>query len=139
MLCGNTGTGKTRILQGLLMQLILGSGLSGRYLSWPRWLARLKASFGKGATESTQELMDMLLGREIIVIDELGGERSSAWNVQELESLLSEFEEQEQLILISANLELEQLNDRLGARATSRLMGLCQLLKVEALDYRRLR
>jgi len=139
MFYGNTGTGKTRIMQGLLIQLILGSGLSGRYISWPRWLKRLQSSFVKQPAESTQKLMNEVLGRDVILIDELGGERISSWSVQELESLLSDFEEQEQLVLFTANLDLDQLNESLGARAMSRLAGLCQFLKVDGLDYRRLR
>ncbi len=82
--------------------------------------------------------MEQISGWEVLALDELGAERASSWSVRELETLLHRFEEQEQLLLITSNLKPEQLRAQLGARVTSRLMGLCQFIEVDGIDFRRL-
>ncbi len=136
LLHGNIGAGKTRIMQGLLIQLILGSGLRGRYLHWPRWLKRLETSLREDTSRSGQKLMEEILGWEVLALDDLGMEHPSSWSMQELGRLMSDFEEQELLLLSTSSLDLEQMSARLGAEKMERLLELLSFVEVKAPDYR---
>ena len=105
------------------------------FLNVPSWLQRirdLRAFAGGEALEWT-----FPHGFEIVVIDDVGTERGDNWSHDRLYSLINDRETRARLTLATTNLELGELESRLGKATFSRLSKLCQAIRLDpADDYR---
>jgi DNA replication protein DnaC len=71
------------------------------------------------------------------VIDDLGTERGDNWSHDRLYSLINDRETRARLTIATTNLELGELESRLGKATYSRLTKLCQSVRLDPqTDYR---
>ena len=160
LLVGRPGTGKTHLLCGLLHYLTLEKGVGCRFVDFFRLTARIRHSYGDGATEQEQDILDPLVEVPVLAIDELGKGRSTAWEQGIVDQLISRRYNAGRIVLATTNylpesmlapaddgqgghrrgerLE-ESLEERIGLRVFSRLAEMCDLERVEGPDYRLLK
>ena len=121
---GDVGTGKTT-----LAMLVSKSALEGRrsvaIYSLPRLLAEIRTTYEDGAQQSYTELLDRLAQVDLLHIDDVGAERTSDWVLEQLYSLVNARYEEGRAIVITTNLDHEQLREQIGARTVSRLVEIC--------------
>jgi DNA replication protein DnaC len=132
---GPTGSGKTHLAAAVLREAIYMREVPCLFLNVPSWLQRLRdlrAFSGGDVLEWT-----FPRGFEIVVIDDLGTERGDNWTHDRLYSLINDRETRARLTLVTTNLELGELESRLGKPTYSRLVKLCQPIRLDpAGDYR---
>jgi DNA replication protein DnaC len=152
---GPTGTGKTLVASVMLRYLILERGVRSRFIEFMHLLTALRASFGdRGRAE---DLMGPLVEVPVLVIDELGKGRGSDWELSVLDELISKRYNARRTTLFTSNYppELdavdggkprsqpggealsETLSDRVGVRIYSRLMEMCDPVRLYGFDQRR--
>ncbi len=132
---GPHGTGKTTLAM-LVSKSALAAGRSAAVYSVPRLLAELRDTFDDDAEMSATQLIDRLTAVELLHLDDLGAERTSAWVLEQLYSLINARYEAERAILVTTNLEREELIEQIGARSVSRLTEMCTEIPLHGDDHR---
>lgn len=132
---GPQGTGKTTLAM-LVSKRALAAGRSVAVYSVPRLLAELRDTFDDGSTMSATELIDRLTDVELLHLDDLGAERTSPWVLEQLYSLINARYEAQRAILVTTNLDREQLIEQIGARSVSRLTEICDVVPLYGDDNR---
>ncbi|MEH3053333.1 MAG: ATP-binding protein [Patulibacter minatonensis] len=132
---GTPGTGKTTLAM-LVSKRALAAGRSVAVYSVPRLLAELRDTFDDDAELSATQLIDRLTAVELLHLDDLGAERTSPWVLEQLYSLINARYEAERAVLVTTNLERDQLIDQIGARSVSRLTEMCGEIPLNGEDHR---
>lgn len=133
---GPVGTGKTSLAM-LVSQAALAGGRTVAIYSLPRLLAEIRDTFDDGADASYTELLDRLAAVDLLHIDDVGAEKTSPWVLEQLYSLINTRYEDERAVMITTNLERDELAAQIGERTVSRLEELCLVLPVGGSDLRR--
>ncbi len=146
LLYGTVGTGKTYLACAILRYLILGRGIRARFIEFMHLLTDLRATFGdRGHADM---VMQPLVDVPLLVIDELGKGRGSDWELSVLDELISKRYNARKTTLFTTNYgiessaktdakEAENLIDRVGVRIHSRLMEMCEPIRLLGKDLRR--
>ncbi len=80
---GPTGTGKTHLACSILTELIQRYRVRGRFIEFTALIHQIQATFRPNSPLSKGGILDPILSAELLVIDELGAQKPSAW-VQDL-------------------------------------------------------
>jgi DNA replication protein DnaC len=124
-LYGSSGTGKTTLAM-LVSKTALGAGRSVAIYSLPKLLARIRRTFDAEAGEqSYSDLFERLATVDLLHIDDLGAENRTEWVLEQLYALVNERYEAQRSLVVTTNLEEQELEDQIGARVVSRLVEMC--------------
>jgi DNA replication protein DnaC len=151
-LVGPVGCGKTHLLAGIVSTLTLDRGIDARFVEFTHLLSRIRA--GYDANRSENEIIAPLVNAPILVIDELGKGVANEWQLSVLDELVSKRYNRGRTIHFSSNFQLtpidrggskrsrEQfetttLEDRIGSRIYSRICEMCDIVTIDAPDFRR--
>lgn len=157
LLTGTCGVGKTHLAAAALRSTMIQYGVRGKFWDMADLLTEVKASFRRlkdvdeDATESA--IVREFANVDVLVVDELGGERLTDWSDSEMRLLLNGRYNaggaKPKLTIFTTNFPnlgagegsggAETLGDRLGARMFSRMQELCRPLEMVGADYRRKR
>ena len=135
---GDIGTGKTTLAM-LISATALRDGHSVAIYSLPRLLGLLRETFDDEAEASLSTLLDRLAAVELLHIDDLGAEQSSAWVLEQLYTIVNTRYEDGKAIVLTTNLDpATELPEQIGERTVSRLTEMCgDPLPLFGLDRRR--
>jgi DNA replication protein DnaC len=76
---GPPGAGKTHLAVGVLVELIERYRVRGRFAEFTSLIHQIQATFDPGSPESKREILDPLMGAELLVLDELGAQQMTPW------------------------------------------------------------
>lgn len=136
LLAGGCGSGKTHLAAAIVHALI-ERGYRGVFLTSGRYLDSLKSAFGNA--QRTRDLQEEARCADLLVLDDLGAERTSEWGKSELFALLNDRYEQMLPTVLTTNLSMKELIDRLGERTVSRIAEMTDGVRLHAPDRRLLR
>ena len=134
---GSVGTGKTTLAM-LVSRHALEAGRSVAIYSLPRLLAQIRTTFdddGRGG--SYVDLLDRLTAVDLLHIDDVGAEKTSAWVLEQLYAIVNARYEDERSVIITTNLERDDLAEQINERTVSRLEEMCEVLPLWGADARR--
>jgi DNA replication protein DnaC len=118
MLTGTYGTGKTSIAVSILKKRIHEHGGRGLFVVVPALFAEIRASFdGKGDSSLLQRVTNVAL----LVLDDLGAERPTEWVQEQLYHILNTRLVNGRPTIVTTNLSVGELQDRLGQRTMERV------------------
>ena len=122
---GGPGTGKTTLAM-LISRTALEAGRSVAIYSLPKLLSRIRRTFDAEIGEqSYADLFERLTTVDLLHLDDLGAEKQTEWVLEQLYALINERYERERSIVVTSNLEDDQLEIQLGTRIVSRLVEIC--------------
>jgi len=136
---GPAGTGKTHLAVALLREHLKECEryyLSARFVEVPELLMEMRDTFREKAGRSEMDLLEDYSGCDLLVLDDLGAEKPSEWVTQTLYLLVNRRYTREKRTIVTSNLSLKQLNERLGDRIVSRLAGMCRVVELTGKDRR---
>jgi DNA replication protein DnaC len=86
---GPPGAGKTHLAVGVLQALIDAYRVEGRFVDFTDLTLRLQATFARDSPISTSAILQPLERCELLVLDELGSQKLSAWTRDVLYHLIN--------------------------------------------------
>jgi DNA replication protein DnaC len=130
---GPVGTGKTTLAM-LVSKAALKAGRSVAIYSLPRLLNEIRDTHR--TERSHVELLDRLTAVDLLHIDDLGAERSTDWVLEELYSIVNARYEDQRSMVITTNLDYDELSDQVSMRTASRLAEMCDQVWLDGVDRR---
>jgi DNA replication protein DnaC len=135
---GSVGTGKTTLAM-LVSRHALEAGHSVAIYSLPRLLAQIRTTFDDDRANSYTDLLDRLTAVDLLHIDDVGAEKTSPWVLEQLYAIVNARYEDERAVIITTNLEREELAEQINERTVSRLEEMCEVLPLWGADARQQR
>jgi DNA replication protein DnaC len=135
---GSVGTGKTTLAM-LVSRHALDAGHSVAIYSLPRLLAEIRTTFDDERGTSYVDLLDRLTSVDLLQIDDVGAEKTSPWVLEQLYAIVNARYEDERAIIITTNLERDELAEQINERTVSRLEEMCEVLPLWGADARQQR
>lgn len=137
LLTGSTGVGKT-FLSNCIAGDLMDRGYTVLYLSAFR-LFEIFEHYRFGNSEENKQAVrdfDMILDCDLLIIDDLGTEIGNSYTVSQLFICMEERQLKGKPIIISTNLNMEQIRARYSERIASRLFNNYQYIKLMGDDIR---
>lgn len=137
-----TGNGKTswacKILSYYFRKVAFRSGLEneGLYIYLPTFLDDLRASYNEEPDPDFLELLDMLKNCRLLIVDDIGAEKSSEWVNERLLSIINTRMMKGLSTIYTSNISLEELGARMGERIKSRIIGSTTEIHITGKDRR---
>jgi DNA replication protein DnaC len=143
LMYGRHGVGKTHLAVGILKAAIREKGARGYFFETRELLRLVRDTYNRSVDETEMEVLAPVLHADLLVLDDLGAERTSEW-VQETLGLVvnTRYNERRPTIFTSNltdpadNTEPNSFIFQLGARTRSRLMEMCHWVEMEGVDIR---
>lgn len=124
-LMGDTGTGKTTLAM-LVSKAALQANHSVAIYSLPKLLARIRRTYdSEPGGDSYLAFFERLTSVDLLHIDDLGAEKRSDWVLEQLYALVNERYEAQRSMLVTTNLDQQELEEQIGPRTVSRLVEIC--------------
>lgn len=124
LMMGATGLGKTHLSLAIANRVI-ERGYSVIYGSTPEILRTLNSEqFGR----SDGDTMSLLIGCDLLVLDDLGAENSSEYNLSQIYEIINARINRRLPMIISTNFSVRELPERYYDRICSRLFSMYKML-----------
>lgn len=135
-LSGDVGTGKTHLAVAAMRDLQEDHGVPALMMSVPDLLDSMRAEFdGPGDARGT--MIDQAKTAELLVLDDLGSEKASAWSIERLFVVIDYRYRNLLPTIYTSNLGLAEIKEVLGSRIASRLIESNEWVFIEGRDYRK--
>jgi DNA replication protein DnaC len=121
---GDVGTGKTTLAM-LISRAAMEADRTVAIYSLPRLLALLRDTYQDDAQYSLSELIDRLSAVDLLHVDDVGAEQTSAWVLEQLYTIVNTRYEDGKAVLLTTNLDRRQLEEQIGPRTVSRIYEIC--------------
>ncbi len=135
LLHGKCGTGKTHLAIAILRELIQ-KGYTGLFYNVISLLDDLRSTYALDNTLTQWPILEKVCRVDILVLDDLGAEKTSGWVNDRLYAIINQRYEQEKATIVTTNKNDKELEEQVGTRIESRLKEMCQWLRIEGNDYR---
>ncbi len=138
ILSGPWGVGKTHLAVGILWAW-LDAGRVGVFATVPDLMADLRTAQFSDERGHGSDLLNILRDAELLVLDDLGVEKPSEWVLETLFRLVNGRELENTVTVVTTNAATPaELGARLDGRILSRLVGMCEWVKLTGTDHRML-
>ena len=132
---GDVGTGKTTLAM-LVSRAALDAGRSVAIYSLPRLLTEIRGTFDADSEGSYMDFLDRLAAVDLLHLDDVGAERSSEWVLEQLYAIVNARYEDERSMVVTTNLDDEDVEEQIGRRTFSRLKEMCEPVPLFGEDAR---
>jgi DNA replication protein DnaC len=139
MFYGHAGSGKTHLSVAIIKQIIEEKQIQVKFVRIVDLLLDIRKTFDENESwkaENESELLRKYMFTPLLVLDDIGSEKTTDWVRQVLYQIIDERWIEQRPVIITSNLTLEELEARLGERIASRIAGMTQLIEMQSHDYR---
>jgi DNA replication protein DnaC len=137
-LYGGYGTGKTHLAVAIARELLL-QGKELLFTSVPRLLFEIRKAFKQDTNDTEALYIEKYSSCPFLILDDFGLEKNSAWSRQTLDYIIYERDNYLRPTVITSNLSLDELTEKMGGRISSRLAGMGKVVLFKGEDYRLMR
>lgn len=139
----NSGTGKTswavKMMNYYFRKIVFNTGLEdeGLFIGVPLFLEMLRESYTE-PTDEFRELKRKVMNSNLLILDDIGAEKPSAWVAERLYTIINYRVNNELSTIYTSNVNIEILGDALNnERIASRIYGSTKQVKLIGKDRRR--
>lgn len=132
---GTVGSGKTFLAAAVANRLV-EMDVDVRFVVVPDFLDEIKDTFRKDSETSERDLMDEVKNAAVLILDDLGAHNYTDWSVKVIFDILNYRLNYEKPLIVTTNLNRQEIEESLGARVYSRLVGCCRFVHFGNRDLR---
>lgn len=142
LLYGDAGVGKTHLAVALMKEVIRRKGGRAVFFESRELLKLVRDTYSHGAELSELDVLKPVLEAELLVLDDLGAEKKSEWVEETLGLVVNTRYSERRLTVFTTNLsdsdntEPTSFAFQLGLRTRSRLLEMCEWIRMEGVDTR---
>ncbi len=104
-------------------------------ISVPELLLEIRDTFN-GNEISEKAIIDKYSWIDVLILDDLGVEKTSDWVLQTLYTIIDRRYREELRTIITSNLGIEEIREKLDDRIASRIVGMCRVCILQGRDRR---
>lgn len=136
-LYGPTGTGKTHAAYAIY-RILMENRVASRIVNSAVMLQDIKDDFKYGAKDPYyQSKFDSWVDfNGVLLIDDLGAEKITDWVLETFYTLINTRYENKRTTILTSNYNVEEIAARLGDRIASRMVEMCDVMKLDGNDRR---
>ena len=138
MFHGPFGVGKTHLAVGILKAVMRKSGGRGFFFETPELLRQVRHTYNTKVDETEMGILKPVLEADILVLDDLGTEKTSEWVQETLGLVVNSRYNTRRPTIITSNLHDPQDSTdpnsfmfQIGARTRSRLLEMCDWVEIQ--------
>lgn len=135
IITGKPGVGKTHLAVALLVAL-LEQGRWGFFADTSTLLDRIRACYHPDGPVSADEMLAAVVEAEVLLLDDLAVEHMTPWVREKLYQIVNTRYLYQRQSLVTTNLTMKVLSQRVGDRIVSRLHQLCVVVEMTGQDRR---
>lgn len=132
---GGCGVGKTHLSFAILNHINQNTNLYSFAIYVPEFIQRIRDYYSQGDVEINPVLEIAKI--PVLLVDDLGAERYTDWVSEQIVQLLDYRYRNKLSTIITSNLNLKELKEKVGERIYSRVVGLSKPVLVLNEDYRK--
>ena len=143
LLFGPHGVGKTHLAVGILKEVIRTKGARGFFFETRELLKLVRDTYNRANEESEMDVLAPVLDADLLVLDDLGAEKTSEWVQETLGLVVNTRYNARRATIFTSNLVDSPDNTdpqgfifQLGARTRSRLVEMCDWVEIQGADVR---
>jgi len=140
---GPFGVGKTHLAVGILKAVIRRTGAKGYFFETPDLLRQVRNTYNSRVDETEMGILKPIIDADILVLDDLGTEKTSEWVQETLGLLVNSRYNTRRPTILTSNLHDPMESDdpnsfmfQIGARTRSRLLEMCEWVEILGTDIR---
>lgn len=134
---GGVGTGKT-VFAASLAKYYIRKYIKVVWVCYPNFIMKLQNQYGKqNAEETAYDIAETIaLEPGYLIVDDLGAEKLTEFVRQTTYYILNTREQNCLPTIITSNFSLSGIDDQIDERVSSRICGMCKVLKFQGKDRR---
>lgn len=151
---GPCGVGKTHLAVSIIQELMRTKDASCIFYDFRDLIREIQSTFTPESTLSESDVIAPVFQSEVLVLDELGAKRTSAWVEETVFYIINHRYNHKKMTLFTTNYPDtedeedkrdsfykkggESLIDRIGVRLRSRIYEMCKVVEMWGDDYRKM-
>jgi DNA replication protein DnaC len=133
--CGPVGVGKTHLAVAVMNEIITKKRVPALFVTVPELLDNMRGTYNAPGRD-IDEWMDSVKNAELLLLDDLGAERSNDWVRERIFVIVNHRYREELPTIFTSNIGPRDLAAQLGERTASRIIAMCDWISLEGEDYR---
>lgn len=106
------------------------------FIEVPELLLRIRDTYNDKNQETEKDIVDYFTQTPFLVLDDLGTEKASDFSTLMLYLIINRRSTSGKATIITSNLDLEEIKEKLSERVSSRIRGMCQFIHMTGNDRR---
>jgi len=135
LLTGIAGTGKTHLVASITNYL-LEELVSVVFVVVPDLLQDIRSTYNYNGEEVESKIMYGLNECDLLILDDIGVEKKSDWTTEKIFTIINTRYSNQKPIIYTTNCNSNELEERIGNRAFSRIIETSKIIKFTCDDYR---
>jgi DNA replication protein DnaC len=143
LLHGRHGVGKTHLAVAVLKEIVRAKGGRGYFYETRELLKLVRDTYASSGDTTEMEVLRPVLDADILVLDDLGAEKTSEWVQETLGLVVNTRYSERRPTIFTTNLDdsadsgdVNSMLVRVGARIRSRLFEMCHWVHMDGFDIR---
>lgn len=133
---GTVGTGKTHTAYALSESAKEKTGLSARIYNTTELFMDMRKDINREPAEKKNLDKELMEYEGILVLDDIGAEKLSDWVFETFYLILNKRYNDMTPTIFTSNYSIEELSQRIGDRTTSRIVEMCDIVRLDGKDRR---